>query len=348
MLHIVHRLDRLTSGLTIFAKTPEAAKAFGDDLAQGRTAKTYLARVVGDFGAGLPGAWLAPLAGLEGGARLGWALDRPSGADETVPTAAPVVPDGGDGGVAAARAAVVSGSSVVVSQPIGCLNHKDGVYDCAYAGNASRRTAPPVARVGHRSDAKEAVSRIRKLSFNGHTSLVEVRPLHGRTHQIRLHLQHLGHPIANDPCYGGALHYGDKDRGIPEMVPSQQTAPGGGAACSEDTSTEPGDGASETECHTVVHMGPRGDGEDLKSFLVRTCRFCREGRLLARGKPPSAGERGQVAVAAATRAEGERHCGGIWLHALKYERRGDPPSADDWSFQTSWPLWAVEGFREPE
>lgn len=33
--------------------------------------------------------------------------------------------------------------------------------------------------------------------------------MQGRTHQLRLHLQWLGHPIANDPCYGGALFASD-------------------------------------------------------------------------------------------------------------------------------------------
>jgi tRNA pseudouridine synthase 8/2,5-diamino-6-(5-phospho-D-ribitylamino)-pyrimidin-4(3H)-one deaminase len=33
------------------------------------------------------------------------------------------------------------------------------------------------------------------------TSVVKCRPLTGRTHQIRVHLQYLGHPIANDPIY---------------------------------------------------------------------------------------------------------------------------------------------------
>ena len=36
-------------------------------------------------------------------------------------------------------------------------------------------------------------------------SLVACRPLTGRTHQIRAHLQHVGHPIVNDIAYGGPV-----------------------------------------------------------------------------------------------------------------------------------------------
>ncbi|CAN0300220.1 unnamed protein product, partial [Hapterophycus canaliculatus] len=45
---------------------------------------------------------------------------------------------------------------------------------------------------------------IRRVRYDAasDTSVVECTPVHGRTHQIRLHLQWAGHPIANDPCYG--------------------------------------------------------------------------------------------------------------------------------------------------
>ena len=33
-------------------------------------------------------------------------------------------------------------------------------------------------------------------------TLVEARPITGRTHQIRVHAQHAGHPLLGDPKYG--------------------------------------------------------------------------------------------------------------------------------------------------
>lgn len=49
---------------------------------------------------------------------------------------------------------------------------------------------------------KEAETVFRVLETARDHSLVEARPLTGRTHQIRVHLAWGGHPVAGDPLYG--------------------------------------------------------------------------------------------------------------------------------------------------
>lgn len=50
---------------------------------------------------------------------------------------------------------------------------------------------------------KPAVTHYRVLERFGYTTLVECVLETGRTHQIRAHMKHIGHPIFGDACYGG-------------------------------------------------------------------------------------------------------------------------------------------------
>ncbi|HEV2365911.1 MAG TPA: RluA family pseudouridine synthase [Caulobacteraceae bacterium] len=50
-----------------------------------------------------------------------------------------------------------------------------------------------------------AVTLYRTLSSSETAAVVELRPLTGRMHQLRVDLAHLGWPVAGDPRYGGAL-----------------------------------------------------------------------------------------------------------------------------------------------
>lgn len=60
-------------------------------------------------------------------------------------------------------------------------------------------------RMAVRDDGREAVTHYRlRERFRAHTAL-ECRLETGRTHQIRVHMAHLRHPILGDPMYGGAL-----------------------------------------------------------------------------------------------------------------------------------------------
>jgi RluA family pseudouridine synthase len=60
---------------------------------------------------------------------------------------------------------------------------------------------------------KSATTRYRTLELRDHVALVEFELETGRTHQIRVHAQHVGHPVVGDPTYGGrGMKYGRPSR----------------------------------------------------------------------------------------------------------------------------------------
>lgn len=69
----------------------------------------------------------------------------------------------------------------------------------------TRMTAfkPQPGQVEDRSGAKPAATRFETLASNEGASLLVCRLETGRTHQIRVHLQALGHPLLGDATYGG-------------------------------------------------------------------------------------------------------------------------------------------------
>lgn len=61
--------------------------------------------------------------------------------------------------------------------------------------------------VSNRTGGRPAETAWKLLTGDGKLSLLECRPKTGRTHQIRVHLKHLGHPIAGDRVYGGGADF---------------------------------------------------------------------------------------------------------------------------------------------
>lgn len=124
-VRVVHRLDKDTSGVLLFAKTIDAQRHLSHQFQNNTVAKEYVAFVIG----------------------------RP--AEQTGEIDAPIGPD---------------------RQRVGAM------------------------KIDKRGKPARTQWTIQE-TFRGLT-LVRAMPKTGKTHQIRVHLQHIGHPLAVDPLYG--------------------------------------------------------------------------------------------------------------------------------------------------
>ena len=90
----------------------------------------------------------------------------------------------------------------------------DKIYLALVAGKMRRHSGRIVAPITRhrvqrkkmavaREGGREARTDFRVVRMGSDASLLECRLYSGRTHQIRVHLQHLGHPILGDTVYGG-------------------------------------------------------------------------------------------------------------------------------------------------
>jgi len=80
---------------------------------------------------------------------------------------------------------------------IGSPENKTGMIDAPITEHLQHKGTMVVHRNGKPSQTSYEV-----LDANKHYSLVSFQLHTGRTHQIRVHAKHIGHPLAHDPLYG--------------------------------------------------------------------------------------------------------------------------------------------------
>ncbi len=84
----------------------------------------------------------------------------------------------------------------------GSFKEKEGVIDRPIGRSRSdfRKWS---AQRGARGEMREAVTEYKVLQTNKEYSFLEVFPKTGRTHQIRVHMKAINHPLVGDSLYGG-------------------------------------------------------------------------------------------------------------------------------------------------
>jgi 23S rRNA pseudouridine1911/1915/1917 synthase len=77
----------------------------------------------------------------------------------------------------------------------------EGIIDAPLARSSANRQKMAIVAGGR---GKRAVTRYRLITALREASLVECRLETGRTHQVRVHMSSIGHPLLGDPLYGRA------------------------------------------------------------------------------------------------------------------------------------------------
>ena len=89
-------------------------------------------------------------------------------------------------------------SRTYIALVYGVINHETGTIDAPIGRDINDRKKMAVTDI----NSKDAITHFKVLEKYKDTTLLEVKLETGRTHQIRVHMDYIKHPIVNDPVYG--------------------------------------------------------------------------------------------------------------------------------------------------
>jgi tRNA pseudouridine synthase 9 len=191
---------------------------------------------------------------------------------------------------------------VVCEQPILQISPKLGLNRVRANGKEARTVFIRLAYYPPNEHNSVAADGTKRKGY----SIVRCLPLTGRTHQLRVHLQFLGHPITNDPIYSNSKVFG------PDL---------GKAASSgdddEDIMTRLGRMGKEDVAEAVAYHEEMVDDYNRKKAEKMTGQLCEICNTPLYSDPGP-------------------HELGIYLHARKYACANGK-----WSYETELPQWAL-------
>ena len=80
----------------------------------------------------------------------------------------------------------------------GTFNHETGTIDAPIGRDKKYREKMEITSI----NGKKAITHFKVLETFNNYSLIECKLETGRTHQIRVHMKYINHPVVNDPLYG--------------------------------------------------------------------------------------------------------------------------------------------------
>ncbi|KAF5008979.1 hypothetical protein FDECE_4775 [Fusarium decemcellulare] len=147
-------------------------------------------------------------------------------------------------------------------------------------------------------------------------SIVRCLPVTGRTHQLRVHLQHLGHPIQNDPIYANQRVWGF------------------------DLGQNDADGTLNTDEDIISRLSRMGKSEVADAVAYYDAMV---DKYEQRRAEKMTGELCDICQTPLYSDPGSHELS-LWLHSLRYEDAGG-----SWSYVSPLPRWALppEGMSGP-